>query len=506
MQESSCESSRSLAEGSTDPVSRDSQGSRGADGERRKGVGMRPLEKLRQVKLAAKMSTRARRAGSQRAPARRAASNVIESLNYDDAENRLLGAMSGVPPSERRRLENWAKKASMAAVLSIGVITGSIAQAITRVVNQIDTAKFSAVLAAVTRGEVFDAYITLSGIVWALTLGAALLTLWAPEAAGSGIPHVKAYLNGCRTPGILRLRTLVAKTVGITFCVSIGMPAGREGPMVHAGAIVGAFVARGSQLLARCSPKRFARLDFSNDYDTRNFVSMGAAAGVSAAFNAPIGGILFSLEEVSSYWNPRLTILTFLVAAIAALTSAFWTSGIQGTFESHGLVIYPDDSCLSSTAYETWELLVFVALGCCGGLVGSAFCLLNKRVTLLRKRVFRRLHRAWRVIEALLSVWLVLSVFFALPYATQCETVGSLASSGHHIDPHGLWYVLFASRLSVIARPRSVRRGLSTPFPPVPVRACAAQPKSLVSALPWHQLFPGISSSASLSTEALPAF
>ena len=46
--------------------------------------------------------------------------------------------------------------------------------------------------------------------VW-LALLAALLTLWAPTAAGSGIPHVKAFLNGCRLPHILKLETLVAK-------------------------------------------------------------------------------------------------------------------------------------------------------------------------------------------------------------------------------------------------------------------------------------------------------
>ena len=66
----------------------------------------------------------------------------------------------------------------------------------------------------------------------------ALLTQWATEAAGSGIPHVKAFLNGNRLDGAMRPRTLVAKVIGIICCVAVGMPAGREGPMVHAGAII----------------------------------------------------------------------------------------------------------------------------------------------------------------------------------------------------------------------------------------------------------------------------
>ena len=124
---------------------------------------------------------------------------------------------------------------------------------------------------------------------------AALLTLWAPQAAGSGIPHVKSYLNGNKLPGVLRLHTLVAKVLGISVCVAAGLPVGREGPMVHAGSIIAAYSAK---LLSRFLKGRIGRDygGFDNDYHRRKFVSMGAAAGVAAAFHAPIGGILFSLH------------------------------------------------------------------------------------------------------------------------------------------------------------------------------------------------------------------
>ena len=79
--------------------------------------------------------------------------------------------------------------------------------------------------------------------------------------------------------------------------------------MVHAGAIIASVVSR--------IPARWnSDFDFANDYDRRNFVSMGAAAGVAAAFNAPIGGTLFALEEVSSFWNPQLTMSTFCIVTM----------------------------------------------------------------------------------------------------------------------------------------------------------------------------------------------
>ena len=50
------------------------------------------------------------------------------------------------------------------------------------------------------------------------------------------VSQVKAHLNGVRVPGLLRFTTLVAKVFGVTMVVSTGLPLGREGPMVHAGA------------------------------------------------------------------------------------------------------------------------------------------------------------------------------------------------------------------------------------------------------------------------------
>ena len=59
-----------------------------------------------------------------------------------------------------------------------------------------------------------------------------------------GIPEVKCYLNGLDIPRLVRFKTLVCKAVGIVFAVCAGLPLGKEGPMVHMGAIIAAAVSQ----------------------------------------------------------------------------------------------------------------------------------------------------------------------------------------------------------------------------------------------------------------------
>ena len=65
-----------------------------------------------------------------------------------------------------------------------------------------------------------------------------------PLAAGSGIPEIKCFLNGINIPRVVSIKTLVCKIIGIIFSCSAGLPLGKEGPMVHAGAVVAAAVSQ----------------------------------------------------------------------------------------------------------------------------------------------------------------------------------------------------------------------------------------------------------------------
>ncbi len=110
-------------------------------------------------------------------------------------------------------------------------------------------------------------------------------------AAGSGVAEVKVILSGFVVHGYLGVRTLVVKTLALILSVSSGLSLGKEGPYVHIATCVGNIACR-----------MFSKYNH-NDGKRREVLSASAASGVGVAFGAPIGGVLFSLEEVRQEEN-----------------------------------------------------------------------------------------------------------------------------------------------------------------------------------------------------------
>jgi CIC family chloride channel protein len=130
---------------------------------------------------------------------------------------------------------------------------------------------------------------------------AALIVRWEPLAAGSGIQHVEAVFRGEARPPPIRL--LPAKFVGGVLSIGSGLVLGREGPTVHMGAAIGAEAARRARL---------------PDAEVRMMQTALGGAGLAVAFNAPIGGTLFTLEEVTKSFRVK-TVLATLFASVAAV-------------------------------------------------------------------------------------------------------------------------------------------------------------------------------------------
>ena len=122
---------------------------------------------------------------------------------------------------------------------------------------------------------------------------AALIVRWEPLAAGSGIQHVEAVFLGEAKPPLIRL--LPAKFIGGVLSIGSGLVLGREGPTVHMGAAIGAEAARRARL---------------PDSEVRMMQTALGGAGLAVAFNAPIGGTLFTLEEVTKSFRVKTVLAT----------------------------------------------------------------------------------------------------------------------------------------------------------------------------------------------------
>ena len=90
-----------------------------------------------------------------------------------------------------------------------------------------------------------------------------------------------------KIPHVVRIKTLICKVVGVVFSVAGGLAVGKEGPMIHTGAVIAAGISQGR---STTFSKDFHMFEmFRTDHEKRDFVAGGAAAGVAAAFGAPVG-------------------------------------------------------------------------------------------------------------------------------------------------------------------------------------------------------------------------
>jgi CIC family chloride channel protein len=179
----------------------------------------------------------------------------------------------------------------------------------------------------------------------AAAAGAAwLVRRFSPHAAGSGIPHVEAVLSERLPPAPLGL--VPVKFVGGVLAMGAGLALGREGPSVQIGAS-----------LAQLVGKFFRR----NWNDLRVLMAVGAGAGLATAFNAPIAGAVFVLEELVRRFETRMAIAALGASAIA-MTVARMFLGESPEFQ---LVALPYSGSRAA--------IQFGALGILTGVAGIAY-------------------------------------------------------------------------------------------------------------------------------------
>ncbi|KAG8366778.1 hypothetical protein BUALT_Bualt16G0003100 [Buddleja alternifolia] len=342
----------------------------------------------------------------------------IESLDYEINENDLFK-------------QDWRSRSKVEVLqyvflkwllaFLVGLLTGLIATLINLAVENIAGYKLLAVVKYIEQKRYITGFIYMAGANFFLTLVAAVLCVcFAPTAAGPGIPEIKAYLNGVDTPNMFGATTLIVKIVGSIGAVSAGLDLGKEGPLVHIGSCIASLLGQGGPDNYRIR-WRWLRY-FNNDRDRRDLITCGSSSGVCAAFRSPVGGVLFSLEEVATWWRSALLWRTFFSTAVVVVVlrafMEYCKSGNCGLFGKGGLIMF--DVSGVSVRYHVVDIFPIVAIGVIGGILGSLYNYLLHKVL----KVYNVINEKGKLHKLLLS--LSVSIFtsicmYGLPFLAECR-------------------------------------------------------------------------------------
>lgn len=221
-------------------------------------------------------------------------------------------------------------------------------------------------------------YVLGSGL---FALLAALVTWSYPFARGSGIPEVKASVAGFAIPRSFKARTLAAKVIALSLCVGAGLAVGPEGPMIHIGACWGVLLYAPISRLGH----------FGSPIAETDLICVGAAAGVAAAFGAPLAGVLFAVEELGTSMPSGLRYSTMLCAFGSAVVAALALKWLDLT-HTQRLTLFEVDY---KQTWALWEAVPFCLLGILGGVLGGAFVLANEAVHRRRLRAQAEGRLGW---------------------------------------------------------------------------------------------------------------
>lgn len=263
----------------------------------------------------------------------------------------------------------------------------------------------------------------LAPMVMGLVVGV-LVKYFFPQARGSGINQTKAALYIYN--GYISARTMIGKFITSALAIGAGHSLGPEDPSLQIGAGIASQIGR--------------RLQISRER-LRLLAPVGAAAGLAAAFNAPISAILFVIEEVIGAWSAAVLGSVVLAAVSSVVVArAFW--GSQPMFHIPAV-----------TLRGNRELLAYATLGVVGGIASVIF---SRLLGFLRPRL-HSLSKSTQAFQPAVAGLLVGAIgFFGFP-----EIMGAgYATIDHAMHGEYLWHVLLAlAVLKIVATTLSFSSG-----------------------------------------------
>lgn len=192
--------------------------------------------------------------------------------------------------------------------------------------------------------------------------------------------------------------------------------------MIHAGAVIAAGISQGKS--TTFSKDFHIYRAFRDDHEKRDFVLGGAAAGVSAAFGSPIGGMLFSLEEAASFWNQNLIWRTLVASVISSFTLNITLSAYHGLHNYMFIGLFNLGKYDEALTFDYYELPLFMLYGVIGGLLGALWNSLNRRINAFRTRFIP--YRPLKVLEAVFVATIGVSLPCIMIYNIEdCRSLGN---------------------------------------------------------------------------------
>ncbi|KAL4912410.1 chloride channel [Aspergillus aurantiobrunneus] len=248
-------------------------------------------------------------------------------------------------------------------------------------------------------------------------IAAKLVKSFAPYAAGSGISEIKCIIAGFVMKGFLGGWTLLIKSIALPLAIASGLSVGKEGPSVHFAVCAGNVISRLFTKYRRSASK------------TREVLTATAAAGVAVAFGSPIGGVLFSLEEMASYFPLKTLWRSYFCALVAT-----GVLSVMNPFRTGQLVMF---QVQYDRTWHFFELIFFVIIGLFGGLYGALVIKWNLRVQAFRKKYLSQHAVVESVVLAGITAVICFPNVFLKINMTEMMEVLFQECEGEH-DYHGL--------------------------------------------------------------------
>ena len=273
-----------------------------------------------------------------------------------------------------------------------------------------------------TRASPWGPLIILSPVIGAVAV-TFLVTKFAPEAKGHGVPEVMdaIYYGG----GIIRPVVAVVKSLASAIAIGSGATVGREGPIIQIGSAFGSTL---GQIVRMTSAERII------------LIACGGGGGIAATFNTPIGGVMFAIEILM----PELSARTFLPVAIATSTATFigrYWFGLAPSFTM------PQLAPLSINTTAALALCLYTLLGAIAGVAAAAFI----RGLYFTEDLFDRLPGNYR--RHVFGMLLVGIVIYAVQQAFGEYYIGGVGYATDqailfgHLTGAGLLFLLFLCEL-----------------------------------------------------------